>query len=383
MLSARLESARRNPALVLIALAGGLVVGVLIGALVDHRSRGFTRASSPVRKAVAAKRAGVARIHSQGPTIPPATAGSKVASSVRVPARELLQATLNRGVQQAAELRGEAAVAVWVDGDPHPILSGPALVPHRLWSMSKAVVSIAALQATDDRPDSVLSSAMTDAIRRSDNCAIRRVIVGLQDRLGNGTSGTVVAFEKVLATARARIERPPQFAAAEPACVRYLSNHRRGLPGSDLGVVPEFGTAEWTEYDAISFAHALSERAYGAPGANVLRLMALPKESPLEEPPLPSAPKLDWGAGAAFPADWHPAWKAGWGGSQDDPAHFLAGQIVALRLADVPVAVAAIFVPRSEPGTDNPGITQAPQALELMFGAVTAGLEDEHVGTLG
>jgi hypothetical protein len=162
--------------------------------------------------------------------------------------------------------------------------------------------------------------------------------------------------------------------------VRYLDGHQGELPGSDLGVAAEFGTAEWTEYDAISFVHALSEGVYGRAGTSLLTLMTLPKQPPLEEPPPPSAPPLNWGAGAAFPANWKPAWKAGWGGSQDDPPHFLSGQIVVLDLADVPVAVTAIFVPKREPATDNPGLTAAPRALELMFAAARDGLEDEHVG---
>ncbi len=387
MLIDQLEKFRRNPALVLIALAGGLLLGVLTGAVVDPRGRGFIRAAdSAAGTAVAAgstRDRGVRRPTTGPATQRPATARSNSASGARVQGREVLQAALNRGVEAAGKLRGEAAAAVWVNGDSRPILSGPTRVPHRLWSMSKAVVSVAALRATHDQPDSVLRSAMTDAIRRSDNCAIRRVIVGLQDRLREGISGTVAAFERVLATARARIEHTPQSGSAEPACVRYLDGHQGGLSGSDPGVAPEFGTAEWTEYDAISFAHALSEQAYGASGAYLLRLMALPKEPPLERPPPPSAPELDWGAGAAFPADWHPAWKAGWGGSQDDPAHFLAGQIVVLHIAGVPVAVTAIFAPKTQPATDNPGITRAPQALELIFSAARAGLEDEHVGTFG
>ena len=249
-----------------------------------------------------------------------------------------------------------------------------------MWSTSKAVVTIAALQATNDQPDPVLGSAMTDAIRRSDNCAIRRVIVGLQDRVNKGVPGAVAAFERVLATAGARLRRGPQTGSVEQACVPYLDSHQGGLPGSDLGLAPLFGTAEWTQDDAISFAHSLSDGAYGAPGASLLRLMGLPKEPPLEEPPPPSAPPLDWGAGAAFPASWKPAWKAGWGGSQDEPPHYLATQIAVLHLGETSVAVTAIFVPSKEPPNDNPGITQTPEALERMFTAARIGLEQEQVG---
>lgn len=391
MLTDQVNRIRRDPALALIVLAGGLLVGVLAGVVFD-RGGGSARAANGAPRAGAARSSRidstVAGAGDGGGTpggaaaLPPASAGSNGASSGQIPSerREVLEVELNHGVEEADGLGGEAAAAVWIDGDAGPVLSGPTTVPHRMWSMSKAVVTIAALRATHDEPDSVLWSAMTDAIRRSDNCAVRRVIVGLQDRLGEGIAGTVAAFERVLAAAGARIERAPQSAPAEPACFHYLDSHQAGLPGSDLGVVPQFGTAEWSEYDAISFAHSLSESDYGVSGAYLLRLMGLPKEPPLEEPPPPSAPPLDWGAGVAFPVSWKPAWKAGWGGSQDDPPHFLAGQIVVLHLGGVPVAVTAIFVPRAEPASDNPGITQAPRALELMFTAARAGLEREQVG---
>jgi hypothetical protein len=388
MLTDQLSQIRRNPALALIVLAGGLLIGVLIGVVFAHGGGSARAANSATRTVLAARSsradsavAGTGGGASKRPTVlPPATAGSNGASSVQTQRRETLETALNYGVSRADALGGEAAAAVWVGGDPEPVLSGPTTTPHRMWSMSKAVVTIAALQATHDQPDSVLSGAITDAIRRSDNCAIRRVIVGLQDHQNQGVAGAISAFEKVLATADARIERSPQRASPEQACVRYLNSHQGGLPGSDLAVAAEFGTAEWTEDDAISFAHSLSEGAYGASGAYLLGLMGLPKQPPLEEPPPPSAPPLDWGAGASFPAGWQPAWKAGWGGSQDDPPHFLAGQIVVLHLGDVPVAATAIFVPKIEPPNDNPGITQAPQALELMFTAARVGLEQEHVG---
>ncbi len=375
-----LTQVRRNTALVLIVFAGGLLAGALVG-VVFVRSGRPVLAGVGVTRTVLVARSPRSRTSVAGAIAAPAgiPLGSREAD-LRKPRRVALQEALDYGVGRADGLGGEAVAAVWVYGDPRPVTSGRATVPHRMWSMSKAVVTIAALRATRDQPGPVMWSAITDAIRRSDNCAIRRTIVGLQDRLGAGVRGTLAAFEEVLATAGARIERSPQSAPAEPACVRYLDSHHQGVPGSDLGVVPQFGTAEWTEYDAISFAHALSDGAYGAPGAYLLELMGLPKEPPLEEPPPPSAPPLDWGAGAVFPANWEPAWKAGWGGSQDQPPHFIAGQIVVLHLGSLPVAVAALYAPNAEPASDNPGLTAAPRALELMFGAARIGLEEEQAG---
>lgn len=294
--------------------------------------------------------------------------------------RPRLQVALDRGVRDADELGGQAAAAVWVFGDAQPLLSGPVDTLHRMWSMSKAVVSIAALQAVQDRPDATMDSALADAIRRSDNCAIRRVIVGLQQRIGRGVTGTEAAFDAVLEVAGARIATTPQAAAAEEECVPYLERHRGGLSSGDLGVAPQFGTAQWTVRDAIAFTHALSEGTYGASGARLLGLMAEPKESPLEEPPPPSAPALDWGAGAVFPSAWRPAWKAGWGGSRQHPARFLAGQLVVLHPAGTPVAVVGLFLPSSQPTDDNPGVTTAPAALERIFAAVRSGLRAERFG---
>jgi hypothetical protein len=355
---------------VAIALAAGLLA--LIAGVILARRDGAAPASGSSEATRAASRSSAGDPHVRSDRGAETDAG---VDEVRAaPARAGLRAALERGVREADALGGEAAAAVWVSGDAAPLSSGPVSARHRMWSMSKAVVSIAALEAVDDSPNSVLSSALADAIRRSDNCAIRRAIVGLQEGSNRGVAGAVAAFEGVLAKAGVRIEAAPQAAVAEESCVRYLESHRGDLPGGDLGVAVQFGTAEWSMLDAIAFTHALGDGVYGAPGEHLLELMARPKEGPLEEPAPPSAPPLDWGAGAVFPSSWHPAWKAGWGGSRERPARFLAGQIVALRPDHTPVAVAAVFLPSVQPTVDNPGITQAPQALELIFSAVRSGL---------
>jgi hypothetical protein len=364
---------RLNPVLVAIVLAAGLLAALVVGvilALRDGATPTSTR-SDPI---------GATSRSSRGEPFAGMGAETGTEQVQAVPSRARLQAALQRGVRQADALGGNAAAAVWVSGDPAPLSSGPVSARHRMWSMSKVVVGIAALEAIDDKPDLVLSSALADAIRRSDNCAIRRVIVGLQKESKRGVAGAVAAFAEVLANAGARIEAVPRAAIAEEACVRYLTRHRGGLSGGDLGVAAQFGTVEWSVRDAIAFAHALGDGAYGAPGEHLLELMARPKESPLEEPAPPSAPPLDWGAGAVFPSAWHPAWKAGWGGSRERPASFLAGQIVVLHVHRTPVAVAAVFLPNVQPTDDNPGITAAPQALELIFTAVRSGLRSAHMG---
>src|SRR5665213_1483042 len=279
---------RRNSKTTMIVLVGGLLLAVVVGISFKGHAGASNQAGSPLEDATAVRHTSSDR---------PSTSTNPTGTHSRL----ALQQALDYGIERAQQLGGETAGAVWIAGDAQPVLGGTAAVAHRMWSMSKAVVTIAALEAVHDEPDAVLAQAMQDAITRSDNCAIRRVILGLQDRLGQGVSGAVAAFKGVLARAGARLVRAPQHAAAESACFHYLESHDGGLPGGDLGVAPQFGTAEWTEADAIRFTHALSAGTYGAPGAYLLRLMDLPKQGPLEEPPPPSAPQLDWGAGEAFP----------------------------------------------------------------------------------
>jgi hypothetical protein len=363
--------------LVAIALAAGLLVAALIAGMSLAGHNGPAAASVRTKATRSVSRASWDLLPRSGRG---ADAGAGVEHLHVRSSRSRLQTALDQGVREADALGGEAAGAVWVSGDAAPLSSGPVRTRHRMWSMSKAVVSIAALEAVDDRPDRVLSSALADAIRRSDNCAIRRVIVGLQQDSNRGLAGAVAWFEAVLANAGARIEAPPQAAVAEAACVRYLQDHREGLSGDDLGIAAQFGTAEWTVLDAIAFTHALADGVYGTAGQYLLELMTRPKEPPLEEPAPPSAPPLDWGAGAVFPTGWHPAWKAGWGGSHERPARFLSGQIVVLHVGHTTVAVTAVFLPSAQPDVDNPGMTVAPRALERIFSTVRSGLRGEEMG---
>jgi hypothetical protein len=385
MLSNRLRRLRRTPASVLLVLACGIALGILAGALFDKH--GSTTAPAGKVRLTAVAHASELRVRTQSPShsLPPASAGSNGnPNSVPVASARLqssrLQSFLNAGVRRADALGGHAAAAVWISGEPAPLLSGTSEERGRMWSMSKAVVTIAALQATRERPDAELLAAMTDAIRRSDNCAIRRVILSLQELTGRHTSSTIDAFDSVLAQAGVKLATRPEAAGPEAVCAHYLDSHRSGLDRSTGVQAPLFGTDEWTIRQAIYFTHTLASGVYGVAGAALLHLMSLSKLGPLEESPPPSAPPLDWGAGKGFPRAWQPAWKAGWGGSRSDPPRFLAGQIVVLQIGGTSVAVAAEFHPDAahEPTNDNPGITEAPGALETIFSAVTQGLESNR-----
>jgi hypothetical protein len=375
MLTDDLAAVRRTPKPALLVLGCGVMIGALLGLVFVGTGGGGARVSTTVTVAQTTIAASGEPSQDKKPT-GPATAGTNRPIEVTTPSRGRVQNELAAGVGVASALGGEASIGVKIDGVGDGSFSGAVDASHRMWSMSKVVVSIAALEAVHDRPDSVLSSAITAAIRRSDNCAIRRVILGLQQRVGGVRRG-IDAFEQVLLRAGVTLLRLPATAPAEAACTGYLNAHRAGLTGNPLGVAAQFGTAEWTVRGAVKFAFALATNKYGTVGERLQQLMREPKLGSLEEPEPPRAPPLQWGAGEAFPSTWLPAWKGGWGGSQDLPAHFIAGQIVTLVVGGKQVAVAASFTPRAEPPNDNPGLTAAPRALVTMFKHAGAGIVEE------
>jgi hypothetical protein len=237
-----------------------------------------------------------------------------------------------------------------------------------MWSMSKPVALVATYEAAQGKGESLngaLVTAATDAITRSDNCAERRVILGLQ-RLTGGLMPALSAFDEVLRQAgQGRDATPEKSDLVEPSCLRYFAQR---APTSDPNAEAwEFGTDEWTVAQAAGFAHALASGVYGSAGRFAMSLMAMPKKASLagiEGPTGDHTSNLQWGAGSSF-APWHPAYKPGWGGSQQ--GRFLAGQIVVLQDARPPVAIAAMFYPSTEPATDDIGATVGPQALEVVF----------------
>lgn len=114
--------------------------------------------------------------------------------------------------------------------------------------------------------------------------------------------------------------------------------------------------------------HALAVDTYGAAISHeVLGLMPLPKLPSREVAPGELTAPLDWGAGESLPKGT--PYKAGWGGSLN--GNFLAGQIA---LADLPgigrAALVTVFHPDHQPSRDDPGITEAPQALDAIFSSL-------------
>jgi hypothetical protein len=249
-----------------------------------------------------------------------------------------------------------------------------------MWSMSKPVALVATYEAAQRQGkvfDPELVTAATDAITRSDNCAERRTILELQQLTG-GLAPALSAFDEVLAQAGDTNGITPERAGlSEPTCLAYF---RQRAPVAEPNAEAwEFGTDEWTVTQAAGFAHALTIGAYGAAGQFALKLMTLPKQPALTSIEGPSGDRianLQWGAGTSF-APWHPAYKPGWGGSQQ--GRFLTGQIVVLKDADPSVAIAAMFYPGTEPATDDVGATVGPAALEAVFDRIRDALVHEGV----
>jgi hypothetical protein len=281
-----------------------------------------------------------------------------------------VQHVLALAQKRAERLGGTAQAAIWMAGWPKPVVTGSE-APMRMWSMSKVVVSLAMLQASGGRLSSESRDAMRAAITRSDNCAIRRVTLGLQD-LTHGTEGARAGFDSVLAAAGIHTPRVTQQQTPEPVCQRYLQAHGHNLK-DPMGVAVLFGTAEWTLTDAVQFARALADGKYGRDGEYVLRLMSEPKE---RDPHLKSfefTADVDFGAGRAL-SRWSPAYKSGWGGSQNGSRDYLLGQIVVPTGLPRKVAMAVAFHPDVQPLHDDPGATDAPMALETMLSTLDRGV---------
>lgn len=272
-----------------------------------------------------------------------------------------LDDALEEARRRAEAFGGKAQVGIWVDDiDSAFTVGGDA--PMRMWSMSKPVVALALLEASNGKLSPGIQTAMRDAITKSDNCAVRLLTLELQRRVG-GPDGARAAFAAELERAGAKASPVEQERPADPVCHEYLRAQGGAAYVSTPAVL--FGTAEWTIKDALVFAGALSQGAYESPGDRILDLMRQPKQRDPHARPEEFTASLQFGAGIAL-GRWEPAYKAGWGGSQSD-AEFLVGQIVTLRAGSRRVAIAAMYHPPSEPDLDDPGKLHAPQALETMF----------------
>ena len=288
------------------------------------------------------------------------------------PSSSRLAQALDRGIDEAHRLGGTAQAAVWAEGWPEPVERGDDLRrPMRLWSLAKPVVAVATLDAVRrsgaPSPSPELARAMTGALTRSENCRQRRVLLGLQ-ALSGGPLGAREPIRRVLASAGAReVVLPQRPTPPEPTCRAYLGHSGAGLADPYAPTLP-FGTARWTARDAVAFGHALGNGSYGDAGGEVIDLMRQAKGRSRE---LQSAGEytadVRWGAGRSL-ARRRPAYKAGWGGSLTGA--FSASQLALIDVRGRHVAIFASFQPRVQPPRDDPGATDAPTAIEAIFGHV-------------
>ena len=313
---------------------------------------------------------------------PAPTPGSTDAGEAAPSAGELqLAAALRRGVARAADLGGSVEAAAMVDRSSSPIVAtseprGPNRYM-RMWSMSKVATMVALLRELKwgDRAGEATSAEVDDAllgaVTRSENCRQRRIVLELQ-RLAGGVEGARRAMADVFARAGGRPHIDAETEAPEPHCIPFLESQSE-LP-DPLAPALLLGTSTWRVTDAVRLAHALATDAYGeAVSRRALDLMRAPKQPSRESPPGELTAPLDWGAGVAF-AGLEPAFKAGWGGSQN--GNFLAGQLAVVPIAGGDrLAIAVMFHPDVQPSRDDPGITAAPSALQTVMVSVRSSLE--------
>lgn len=303
------------------------------------------------------------------------TEASSGHSALEVEQRARLGAELQHGVEAAAALGGTAEAAIMLDGWQAPVIASSEARGEarymRMWSMSKVATMIAVLRALGwgQRPGRPISSeldeALHGAITRSENCRQRRVVLELQ-RLSGSTGAARRAIQEVFAEAGAMVRVGTQIAPPEENCLEYLEAQTD--LAEPLAPALLLGTSTWRAGDAVRMVHALLMDTYGAAiSQEVLGLMRLPKLPSREVKAGELTAPLSWGAGESLPQGT--PYKAGWGGSLN--GNFLAGQIA---LPDLPgigrAALVAIFHPDHQPSRDDPGITEAPQALDAIFSSL-------------
>lgn len=274
--------------------------------------------------------------------------------------RQDVQRALRRGAAKAGSLgvRLSAAVSSSEWGRPAQVHGSDEF---RMWSMAKAVTSVAALRAarsTGDVP-AELRSSISGAIKGSENCRQRRTVLWLQEMTG-GTDAAAEAVRAELERAGAgRFSISSQPAPPAQDCIAFLRGS--SVPNA-LKPSLQLGTSTWSVESASRFALALAEGELGSPGREVFGVMQMPKRRSREqENPLDYTASIDWGAGREL-GSLNPAYKAGWGGVEQQ--RFVAGQVVALSLGVGSFGVAVYGVPETQPPIDDPGKTQAPEAIE-------------------
>lgn len=295
--------------------------------------------------------------------------------------RAALLEAVQRGVELAEAGGDRASAAVWPAGWKQPIVvAGHAPPLGRMWSLSKPATAVAALQAATESgsaPSAGLKQGIKDAIRRSDNCGQRRIVLGLQQLSGNSQAKAITKFSGVLKEAGVSI-KPGSIQRAQDAddvadCRTYLTSVAP-LQGAANTPAAQFGTAEWSPKQAAEFAHALATDTYGSSGEYVLDAMSKPKLPPRADTSNnPIEPiQLNWGAGNVF-SGWEPAYKSGWGGKAT--GNFSVAQLVVLRSIDPSPAIFAVVYPKAPAADENPERGTAPSGIEAILGSIKTQIE--------
>ena len=184
--------------------------------------------------------------------------------------RSALTDALEAGRREADALGGSTDAAIWASGWSAPVISGDPTRRARLWSMFKPIAALAALKAaaTAGTPggSSETRAAIELALRRSDNCAARRMMLSLQ-QLSGGPSAAGEQVRAILTSAGAGAEIATSTGPADQVCRPYLQASKN----IDQPLAPglQLGTSTWSVRDAVGFAHALASGFYGADGAKV------------------------------------------------------------------------------------------------------------------
>ena len=254
-----------------------------------------------------------------------------------------------------------------LDVAPQPLLRPAGAAPSiRAWSMIKAVTALTLLEHPSAAADPALRPYVARALRRSDNCAQRKLTLELERRLGS-PDAVHDAIRHTLARAGGTINvaEAQRDVGGSPDCAAEAYPGRLA-PADASAPVVLLGTSRWRATDAVRFVHALRARIYGAPASDaVLRLMG---EDKLRSQEIGAAARLtaaaSWGAGEVFRSPcWRVAYKAGWGGSRQ--GSFLAGQMGTVELPGGRwAAFSVMFQPTAQPATDDPGRAHADHVIE-------------------
>lgn len=385
-----LEQVRRNPGPAILTAAVGVLVGVLLGATVFNGDGGAASTSPPAGTVRTAEVDGQAppRDGDRGgkTKLPPEASGGSngTAESLGATGRApgAIEVALDHAVV-AARPKGSLELAVWAEGWSAPAVSPKAALNarSRMWSMSKALTAIALLRLHETKgtePERDVLAAIAAALRRSENCRQRRVVLALQEA-AESPQGAVAVIRGVLKQAGIDPDsvvlpsepKPPD----SPQCAPILGelNNRPAL---------QFGTAEWRVSDGAAFGRALAAGAFGATGVWVREQMAAEKGRSTDPGVTKddyTVPSFSWGAGNAFGQFDGLAYKGGWGGA--DRGDYLVAQVVSMQVGGLPVGVMGVFRPAEQPTAgDDPGKTSGPAELERAFKALAPVLRKQIAG---